>query len=63
MTAPGKNLYIISIVDSQSRMQSYRIAATTRTLAEAEACRLAGVAAGTETQTSQNAGRIDSEAD
>jgi hypothetical protein len=56
-----KNLYIISISDSQGRMQSYRIAAPTKLLAEAEACRLAGVAPDTEPATFQNTGRIDSE--
>lgn len=62
MTSPGKNVYIISILDSQSRMQSYTIAATTMALAQAEACTLAGVEAGTEVQTSQKSGRIDAEA-
>ena len=56
-----KNLYIVSILDSQQRMQSYRIAASTLALAIAEACRLAGVPADTEPSTAQNAGRIDSE--
>lgn len=58
-----KNLYIISLNDSQGRMQSYRIAATTRTLAEAAARTAAGVASDAEPATSQNAGRIDIEAD
>lgn len=62
MTSPGKNIYIISLIDSQKRMQSYHIVAATKVLAEAEACRLAGVTADTETHTAQNAGRIDSEA-
>ena len=56
-----KNLYIVSINDSQGRMQSYRIAAATKALAEAEACRLAGVPTDTEPATVQNTGRIDSE--
>ncbi len=62
MTSPGKNLYIISINDSQGRMQSYRIAATTLTLATAEARTQAGVASDAEPATTQNTGRIDAEA-
>jgi hypothetical protein len=61
MTAIGKNIYILSINDSHGRMQSYTIAAATKAAAEAEACRLAGVPADTETATSQKSGRIDSE--
>lgn len=56
-----KNVYIISIIDSTNRMQSYRIAAATQTAAQTEACRLAGVPDGTEPSTFQNTGRIDSE--
>ena len=54
------NLYVISILDSANRMQSYGIAASSKANAEAEACRLAGVSPGTETQSSQNLHRIDS---
>jgi hypothetical protein len=61
MTA--KSLYIISITDAQNRMQSYRIAASTKAIAEAKACELAGVPADTEPATVQNTGRIDAEAD
>lgn len=57
----NKNLYVISITDSQARMQSYRIVASSKALAEAEACRLAGVPPDTEPATFQNTGRIDSE--
>jgi hypothetical protein len=61
MTA--KNLYIISQTDSQGRMQSYRVVASTKALAEAKACELAGVPVDTEPATFQNTGRIDAEAD
>ena len=61
MTSIGKNVYCISINDSQGRMQSYRIAAATLALATAEAQRLAGVSESAEFATSQNTGRIDSE--
>ncbi len=61
MTSIGKNVYIISINDSQGRMQSYRIASTTLAAAITEAQRLAGVGEGAEPASSQNAGRIDSE--
>jgi len=54
------NLYVISLNDSQGRMQSYSIVASTKINAEAEACRLAGVAEGTETQTSQKMAHVDS---
>lgn len=56
------NLYVISINDSQGRMQSYGIVASTKINAEKEACKLAGVPEGTETHTSQNLHRVDATA-
>ncbi len=61
MTSTGKTIYTISITDSQGRMQSYRIAASAKALAEGEAQRLASVPDTTESSTCQNSGRIDSE--
>lgn len=63
MTSNGKNIYQISLTDSQSRMQSYCIVATSLTLATAEARALAGVGEDAETATTQKMGRVDSEAE
>jgi len=54
------NLYVISLFDAAKRQVSYGIVASTKVKAEAEACKLAGVPAGTETLTSQNLHRVDS---
>ncbi len=58
-----KKYYIISLNDSQGRMQSYRITATTLNLACAAARTLAGVADDAETSTTQNMGAVDHEAE
>jgi hypothetical protein len=58
-----KNAYVISINDSQGRMQSYRIVASTLVLASAEARTLAGVASDAETASTQNQGPVDSVVD
>ena len=57
----NKNVYLISMNDSQGRMQSYRFVAASMVLATTEAQRLAGVPDTTEPATAQNTGRIDSE--
>lgn len=56
-----KSLYIVSINDAQGRMQSYNIISSTMAAAVTEACRLAGVADGTEPQTAQRSCGIHSE--
>jgi hypothetical protein len=53
-------LYVISLIDSSGKMQSYGIAASTRNLAESEARRLAGVGEDVEPATSQKLHQIDS---
>jgi hypothetical protein len=53
-------LYVISITDSTGTMRSYGISASTRTLAENEARRLAGVGPDAEPHTSQKLHQIDS---
>jgi hypothetical protein len=55
-----KYIYVISINDSQGRMQSYRIVAASLALATAKAQELAGVDS-VEPATTQNQGRIDAE--
>jgi hypothetical protein len=54
-----KFLYVISINDSQGRMQAYGIVATTRANAEAEARSLAGVGPDAEPATSQKLHAVD----
>jgi hypothetical protein len=61
MTAPNKNVYLISLKDSQDRMQAYVVVATTKILAESVACTLAGVADGTETYSSVFQGKVNGE--
>ena len=56
-----KSIYVISILDSAGRMQSYRIVAANLSLATAKAQELAGVDATVEPATTQNQGRIDAE--
>jgi hypothetical protein len=56
-----KYVYVISILDSAGRMESYRIVAANLSLATAKAQELAGVDATIEPSTTQNQGRIDSE--
>lgn len=43
MTSPGKNVYLISIIDSNNQMQSYCIVATTMAAALTQAQTAAGV--------------------
>ena len=56
-----KYVYVISIIDSTGRMQSYRIVAATLSLATAKAQTLAGVASTVEPSTTQNQGQVDAE--
>lgn len=58
-----KNLYLVSIADSQGRMQSYGVSASTRTLAETAARSAAGVAVDAEPQSTVNMHVIDIEAE
>jgi hypothetical protein len=54
-----KKIYIIEIQNSKKQMQRYHIGADTRESAEAKACELAGVPAGTEPSCCMSRDNLD----
>lgn len=59
----NKNLYLITIRLSTGHMVNKAVVASTRALAETEACNLCGVPIGTEPHTTQLLHAVDSIAD